>query len=61
MPEVYLDMLLMERFGWTPRQLHDMDGEYVNKILVAWDVESKVSKSKHTKPLPKKPRGRGRR
>lgn len=45
-PTDYLDLLLCERFGWTPDELYDADPDLVMKFLVMWSVEEKVRKAK---------------
>lgn len=42
MPSEYIDLLLCERFGWTPSELREEDAEDIAKILVMWQVEDKI-------------------
>ncbi len=45
-PADYIDLLLCERFGWTPEELYAADSETVDKFLVMWTVEQAVRKAK---------------
>jgi hypothetical protein len=45
-PPEYIDLLLCERFGWTPDELYSSDSEMIEKFLIMWSVEQKVKKAK---------------
>lgn len=45
MPEQYVDLLLCERFGWSPEDLYDADPDIIEEFLVMWDVESGVKRA----------------
>lgn len=44
MPQPYLDMLLCERFGWTPTELGKVDAELILEYVTMWAVEQEVAK-----------------
>lgn len=47
-PPDYVDLLLYERFGWTPEELYAADSELIERILVMWSVEEKVKKQRES-------------
>ncbi len=46
MPSQYMDLLLCERFHWSPKDLYEADGDVVEAFIIMWAVESDVQKAK---------------
>lgn len=46
MPSEYVDLLLCERFHWSPDELYNADADTIERFLVMWEVETEVQAAK---------------